>query len=191
MTNLRSNCHWVTAIAAALLVSIVQPPTRTAAGTYTVFDVPGSTRTYCSDVSGANVVGGYSDSAGVRHGYLYDGSTYRTLDPTGSTSTSTRSVFGNRVAGSYTDSAGKWHGFLYDGAGYRTLEVGNLGTQAVGVSADKVVGYYQGTGADQYHGFVYDGSTYTTLDPPGSTSTTVRIWPEITSRFQPDSGMAR
>jgi hypothetical protein len=82
-------------------------------GVFTTFDPPGATSSTASSVnpSGA-IVGAYTDSAGVGHGYLYNG-TFTTIDFPGATFTF---AGGNNpkgdIVGEYNDTAGVGHSFL-------------------------------------------------------------------------------
>src|SRR5216110_212431 len=49
--------------------------------TYSTLDYPSTTSgTAAYGISGNNIVGFYTDSSAVNHGFLYNGSTYTTLD---------------------------------------------------------------------------------------------------------------
>jgi hypothetical protein len=67
-------------------------------------------------ISGANIVGYYTDQSSHTHGFIYDGSTWTTIDePLAHGTTYPLGVSGNRVVGYFNGSDGRDHGFLYDG----------------------------------------------------------------------------
>jgi hypothetical protein len=83
-------------------------------GAFTSFDPPGAVSSTASTVnpSGA-VVGAYTDSGGVTHGYLLDHGTFTTIDFPGAIFTF---AGGNNaegdIVGEYNDTAGVGHSFL-------------------------------------------------------------------------------
>jgi len=83
-------------------------------GAFSPLEVPGATQTAAWDVSPSGlVVGLYRDSAGVFHGFHYDGQTFARVDVPGATATR---VFGvnahGDVVGAFVDAGGRTHGFL-------------------------------------------------------------------------------
>lgn len=104
-----------------------------ASGVYTSFDPPGSTTTNPSEPTGTipsridaagDVTGNYTDSSGVRHGFVRTASgAITSFDVPGAGVNSGSFVNGtaplsidpggNYVAGVYTDSSGVGHGFIY------------------------------------------------------------------------------
>ena len=64
-------------------------------------------------VSGSNVVGAYTDSNGISHSFLYDGSTYTTLnDPLALNGTTVTGIDGNTIVGHYGDANFEGHGVI-------------------------------------------------------------------------------
>ena len=136
----------------------------------TVTDPLGSNGTFAYGVSGSNVVGYYTDSAGYDHGFLYNGSTYTTIDePLSVGGTYVYGISGNEFVGYYYGSSGQ-HGFLFNGSTYTNIDdpLASYGNVATGVSGNNIVGTYDGppNTDDRMHGFLYNGSTYTTIDDP-------------------------
>jgi hypothetical protein len=127
--------------------------------------------TFALGISGNKIVGYYTDSSSVSHGFLYNGSTYTTLDDPlatpGLAGTFATGISGGNIVGSYGSSTGL-HGFIYNGSSYTTLDVpfaGTHGTSPSGISGGKIVGGYTDS-VGNGHAFLYNGSTYTNIDPP-------------------------
>ncbi len=83
-------------------------------GEFTPLFVPGSTLTRALDISPAGeIIGNYTNSAGVFHGFVLGDAGYVSLDVPGATTTR---VFGinpqSDVVGIYVSTDGKAHGFL-------------------------------------------------------------------------------
>jgi hypothetical protein len=139
-----------------------------AGGTTVAFEVNG---TQAYGISGNNVVGTYTDSSNVLHGFLFNGSSYQTIDdPQGVGGTVATGVFGNTIVGYYMDASSYRHGFIYNGSSFTTLNApqaaaSGTGTQIWGISGNIIVGSYEDAyGA--YYGFVNYGSTYLSLRDP-------------------------
>lgn len=172
-------------------------------GTYTSFDPPGSTTSTGSgggmsgtgvtgiDTAG-DVVGGYTDSNLVRHGYIRSAAgAITTFDVPGANTTSASGSLGgtypigidpggNYLVGIYADSNGLDHGFAYlqplTGSGtFTSITAPNAGTTATppvsgtgaaGVNASgEVVGGYLDSN-DVGHGFVVTLAAQTTVATP-------------------------
>lgn len=129
-----------------------------------------SAGTSISGISGSTVVGSYGDSAGISHGFVYNGSSFQTVDDPlglGGLGTWACGISGNNIVGWYLDSSFHPHGFLYDGFDYQTLNCpwAPDHTQAFGIDGTNIVGSAGGKG------FLYDGTSFTSFDgPPGSGS---------------------
>jgi probable HAF family extracellular repeat protein len=83
-------------------------------GRFSALEVPGSVSTAAWDVNPSSViVGNFADSAGVVHGFQYDGQAFGRVDVTGARATR---VFGinahGDMVGAFVDAAGRTHGFL-------------------------------------------------------------------------------
>jgi len=126
-------------------------------GTFTSFDPPGAVSSTASTVnpSGA-VVGAYTDSGGVTHGYLLDHGTFTTIDFPGATYT-----FGGGnnpegdIIGAYRDSGGVFHAFLLSKGVFTSFDFpGAALTDAAGINPSGIiVGVYLDS-ANVAHGFI-------------------------------------
>ena len=128
------------------------------AGVFTGFDPPGAvggSSASCVNPSGV-IVGDFTDSAGVSHGYALENGTFTTIDFPGSTSTS---VGGNNpegdIVGLYFDSAGVGHGYLLSKGNFTSFDFpGAIFTTAGGINpGGTIVGFYLDS-TDGLHGFV-------------------------------------
>ncbi len=167
---------------------------RSAAGNYTSFDAPGATTNtgkggglsgtlpLSIDAAG-DVAGSYTDSSGVRHGFILPaGSTAATsFDAPGASTTSQKGTIGGTMAasidptgsyisGGYTDSSELYHAFVYylpltSAASFTTFSAPNAatsltafnltGTGSFGVNASgTAVGFYVDSN-EVLHGFQY------------------------------------
>src|SRR3954467_2427082 len=78
---------------------------QTLAITYTTLDYPGSRSTLANGIDGNNIVGAYSDSSDIFHGFLYTSTTYTTLDdPLATNGTVARGISGGNIVGFYYNS---------------------------------------------------------------------------------------
>lgn len=127
-------------------------------GDYTFFDPPGAISSTASTVnpSGA-VVGSYTDSGGVIHGYLLKNGTYTTIDFPGATLTF---AGGNNpegeVVGEYNDTSGVGHSFLLSKGVFTSFDPpGTVGfSDAAGINpSGTIVGiYFDSAGVE--HGYI-------------------------------------
>jgi probable HAF family extracellular repeat protein len=136
---------------------------------------PGNTQAYGINNAG-QIVGQYTDSNRLRHGFLYSGGSYTTLDdPLATNGTFARGINNaGQIVGQYIDGRGE-HGFLYSGGVYTTLDDPlaasgtspfGAGTYARGINdAGQIVGLYVDSGG-RTHGFLYSGGEYLTIDDP-------------------------
>jgi hypothetical protein len=124
-------------------------------------------------VSGNKVVGGYYDTNGIVHGFVFDGSTYKTLDdPSANKTTIFQGTLalgfsGNKIFGQYNNPGG-FGAFFYDGTSFSdfTHPAAGFGrTHVTGAFGNEIVGYYSPDGITD-HGFLYNGSSFKTLDDP-------------------------
>jgi len=119
------------------------------AGTWTTLDYPGASNTTVNGISGSSIVGGYYDSSGNGHGFLYNGTTWTTLDYPGAFATEAYGINISRIVGLHG------LGFLYDGTTWTTLDYpGASNTYANGISGSKIVGSYEDTNF-RLHGFFF------------------------------------
>lgn len=116
-------------------------------------------------ISGTTLVGFYSDTNRLAHGFIYDGVTWRTVDHPSGSNTTLSAISGTNITGSYSLSTNA-QAFIYNGTDFTALNFpGAPKTSAAGISGSSVVGEYSIDGTSS-HGFLFDGSTYTTLDYP-------------------------
>jgi hypothetical protein len=141
-----------------------------ARGAFTTLDYPGAISTSAVGVSGGTVLGQYTDAAGAKHGFLYNGSTWSTLDNPYASGADTLflGISGKTVVGTYFIGLGSGYGFRYDGTSFQKWNCPlGYSTWACGVSGSRIVGTVN---YDSPHawGFLYDGATYTPFSYPGS-----------------------
>jgi probable HAF family extracellular repeat protein len=114
------------------------------------------------------IVGDFTDSKGVDHGFIYKHGSFTTLDdPHGVNGTVLQGINANdKIVGDYFDSNSVEHGFVYKHGAFKTLDdpLGTNGTVALGVSENgRVVGYYI-DGSSNDHGFLYSHGQFKTID---------------------------
>ena len=81
----------------AVVLALMLTPSNTFAFTFTTIDVPGATATSANRINAVGqIVGGYTDAAGVGHGFLLDNGEFTTIDVPGATGTG---AFGINAAG--------------------------------------------------------------------------------------------
>jgi len=179
MTNYKSVlCVLVLVLVYAFVASAAGGPPLTFK--FKQVNIPGSTSTGPGGINNAGVsVGSYLDSAGVQHGYIFEGKKLTTLDDpnamAGTTSASGLNPNGTiSVVGTYVSSAtGGSVGFLYKNGKYKDITgpSSSRGTVAAGINdAGAMVGFYEDS-SSVVHGFLLKGQKYTTLDYPGAAST--------------------
>jgi hypothetical protein len=126
-------------------------------GDYTFFNPPGAISSTASTVnpSGA-VVGAYTDSGGVTHGYLYNG-TFTTIDFPGATLTF---AGGNNpkgdIVGEYNDTSGVGHSFLLSKGEFTSFDPpGTVGfSDAAGINpGGTIVGLFFDASGNE-HGYI-------------------------------------
>jgi uncharacterized membrane protein len=127
-------------------------------GDYTFFNPPGAISSTASTVnpSGA-VVGAYTDSAGVGHGYLLINGKYTTIDFPGATSTFAGGGNPqNDIVGEYNDTAGVGHSFLWSKGDFTSFDPpGTVGfSEAAGINPSGVIVglFFDSLGNE--HGFI-------------------------------------
>jgi len=129
---------------------------------------PGQNATGVNDLG--QIVGIYSDSSGVEHGYELNGAKFTTLDVPFAGATGTYSLAINdsgEVVGCWTDSDGNDHGFTLLAGAYTSFDYpGGPQTCAYGVNnAGDIVGEFA------YGSFLLSGGTYSPLAFPGAVLT--------------------
>lgn len=83
-------------------------------GRFSPLEVPGSSSTALWDINPSKVmVGVYTDTAGVVHGFQYDGQVFGRVDVAGARVTRVFGInAGGDMVGAFVDAAGRTHGFL-------------------------------------------------------------------------------
>ena len=126
-------------------------------GDYTFFDPPGAISSTASTVSPSGaVVGAYTDSGGVTHGYLLKNGNYTTIAFPGATFT-----FGgggnpeNDVVGEYNDTAGVGHGFLWSKGTYTSFDPpGAIFSAGAGINPGGIIVGVYFDSANVEHGYI-------------------------------------
>jgi hypothetical protein len=126
-------------------------------GVFTSFDPPGAISSNASAVNpSGEVVGAYTDNAGIGHGYIFDHGTFTTIDFPGATFTFIGG--GNAegdVVGEYNDAAGVGHSFLRSKGIFTSFDPpGATFSLATGINpAGIIVGaYFDSVGVE--HGYI-------------------------------------
>jgi uncharacterized membrane protein len=179
MKNFKSKACMLGFVLAFIVVAAtaaVDPPLTF---TFKAFNVPGATATNSGGINNTGViVGQYTDSALVGHGFILKGKKLTTLDDpkgtSGSTGASNLALNGAiAVVGTYVSAtSGGSVGFLYKGGKYTDIPgpKGSLGSTANAINDNgDIVGAYFDSAAVQ-HAYVLKGKKYTTIDPPGSST---------------------
>jgi hypothetical protein len=113
------------------------------------------------------VVGDYTNSQGITHGFIYNGSTLANFDdPLGALGSSATGISGSTIVGNFSSATNEIHGYIYNGGNFATFDAPIAGSSLTGINGiygTTVVGQYSGSGV---HGFIFDGTTFTTLDDP-------------------------
>lgn len=152
----------------------IQGFVRSADGDFTLFVVPNSSATFPWAINSAGqIVGYYTDSAGVDHGFLRqpDGS-LTTLDVPGAALTLAYLINAEGlIGGYYRDLAGVYHGFIWRQTGtFITFDPPNsIETVPEGIDSKGRVGGTYYDPAHNLHGFLrrQDG-TFFTIDVPNA-----------------------
>src|SRR5262249_46346638 len=137
-------------IVSGLLLSLT--PQASADFLFTTIDVPGSRSTVAAGINASGqIVGQYSDAAGVLHGFLLHGGSYYLLDVPAAHETVANGINATgQIVGAYGNLvfAGPYHGFVYGGSSYTSLDApGSSRTEPLGINASsQIVGFYYGPG---------------------------------------------
>lgn len=177
---MRIDVHkWKAVWAAVLLSVLVAPAAAEAQYTYTKIMYPGSTWTEASGINDqGQVVGTYTDTAGIAHGFVYHNGTYTTVDYPGMAH---NYAFGINDAGHIVGSfspvmpRGPYHASLRDDFHVWT-EYDFPGNETDGRainSAGHIVGIYNAGYGTPDHGFLKIGDAYTSIDYPNASLTYV------------------
>jgi probable HAF family extracellular repeat protein len=145
---------------------------------YSAVSFPGSSDQGADGVNDlGQIVGTYDDSAGVQHGYEFNGGTFTTIDVpfSGATATGPTQINNSgEIVGVWIDSSNVEHGFSLIGGVYTSFDYpGATNTDASCVNNEgDIVGAYQDSSGN-YHGFLLSGGTYTSINVPGALETVV------------------
>jgi hypothetical protein len=160
--------------------------TVTKKGVFTSFDPPGSTGTSPNFIDPQGViVGSYTDSSGVLHGFILSGGTYKTVDFPGAAGTTLSSINpSGEISGGYCATtalcaSSSFHSFVVSKEGVFTSfdppgAVSGSETSVV-IPSGAVVGDYStsgtGTCLAECQGYLLYHGEYATINYPGSTFT--------------------
>jgi hypothetical protein len=140
---------------------------------YSTLAFPGASSTTANGINNGNVVvGAYTGSSNLSHGYIYSGGNYTAVDYPGSSQTAVLGINDNNdIVGWYLLPGGaNNHGFMRHNGVFSTIDFPNsMGTTATGVNkAGTIVGSYGMIvgGAFTVNGFVYQNGAFTTLNAP-------------------------
>jgi hypothetical protein len=156
-------------------VSMIVAP-MALADTYVSIDFPGALSTDVSGISASgDVVGTYTDSSNVVHGFRLHRGTLSTIDYPGAVSTSVVSVDSSgEMAGFFLDTMNQYHGFVLSGGRYFVQDYpgATTGTFTLGIGANgTLVGEFKVGQTFGQLGFAWilRHGRYDQLIPPGST----------------------
>ena len=173
-----------TALSAVLIGAAAQ-----AADTFVSIDAPGATATRAMSINtdGA-VVGDFTDSASMQHGFLLRGGTFTTIDYPGAAKTQAKGINsqGDIVGIRIDDNSGApsaTHGFLLQNGHFTALDYpGKLGLIPQRINdAGQIVGCnHDNDLMASMHGFLYSNGAWSQLDTQAS----------MTNAWLPDAGIA-
>lgn len=175
MTAIRWNAR-TGFVVVALLLAV--PRVAAAQYTFTKIMYPGSTWTEAAGVNDSGqVVGTYTDTAGIAHGFLYANGIYTQMDFPG---TAHNYAFGinnqGKIVGSFSPvmPRGPYHASLYDDGVWSEYDFPGNETDGRAInSAGDIVGIYNAGYGTPDHGFLKVGETYTSIDYPNAQLTYV------------------
>src|SRR5262245_58323137 len=102
-------CH-KTLIATLLMLALQLAALSSGAFAQRALDVPGAVGTVAAGINaaGTSIVGGYVDTSGTNHGFLWQGGTFTPLDVPGAVGTVAAGInaAGTSIVGWYTDTSG-------------------------------------------------------------------------------------
>jgi len=174
-----------------------------AKGKFTTISPSGATSTQANGINDKGaVVGSYTDSAGVQHGFVLNGATYTTLDPPGAGTSlvAAWSINNAGVIGIYAlNSAGT--GYISfttkdKGKTYKSFAYSKAGTVGTAIHAVSNMGDIDGTyfdSASTAHGVLFHkGKYYSFSDPKagsiGTRADGLNIKLQIVGRYSPADG---
>ncbi len=144
-------------------------------GVYQMLAVPNAVASFATGINtSGQIVGAYTDSSSVAHGYLDIAGTFTNIDYPSSTGTEPLEINDSgMIVGSYADATSAIHGYLDNAGTFSSFDYpGATATYATGInSSGEIVGYWQDSSYNVY-GFIYNGSVFTSLNVPLGTGTT-------------------
>ncbi len=174
-------------LAVSLVLGTTTRKARAAGPTFTTIDFPGGFVTAAVDINGmSQIVGRYTDTTGIVHGFLLSGVTFTSITvPPGALWTRALGInSGGDIVGDYslTDARGdkNVHGFLLHGGNFSSFDFpGAAATVAEGIDTNgDIVGFYTSndgtntsTGSNNRHGFLLSNGAFSSIDFPGAAST--------------------
>ena len=165
--------------------AITSPPAQATLApgpTFTTIDFPGGFVTLATDINKTGqIVGRYTDVAGIVHGFLLSNGAFSSVTFTSAVWTRVAAINrGGSMVGDYSlTSPGKdAHGFLLQGGNYISFDFPGAGsTRAQGIDANgDIVGFYTDNATDNTnnrHGFLLSGGAFAAIDFPGAGSSEV------------------
>jgi hypothetical protein len=147
----------------------------------TTIDPPGATLTNAWGINDAGeIVGAYTDSGGVYHGFTLVNNTYTTFSaPNGAVLTEFTGINNNGVmVGIFDDSSAVEHGFALVGS--RFIQIDDPMANGVVTATDRVndhneyVGLWATNTAGPFSGYHAKNNVFTTITFPGSFETRTR-----------------
>jgi hypothetical protein len=162
----------------ALFNSFVSTQSSKKPRSFVSFGYPSASATMANGVNDSSeVVGSFTDSSGLVHGFTYKSQKFASMDYPDGVSTVANAINNSaEVVGYYEDSTGGLHGFTSVKGNMTSIDFPTSvgATEATGVNnSGVVVGIYgQFTGGmPQAQGFVLSKGTYSTIDYPGAMGT--------------------
>jgi|SRR5579863_6280296 len=134
----------------------------------------GAVGTFGSAVNDTGAVVGYfTDSAGLTHGFLLKGKKYTTLDVPGATATYATGINkSGKIVLYWLSSSGAYESSLYNGKTYKTINVtGASSSYALDLNAAGDVCYEWQDSGNVIHGALLHAGKYYKFDYPKSTAT--------------------
>jgi probable HAF family extracellular repeat protein len=146
--------------------------------TYTKIMYPGSTWTEASGINGlGQVVGTYTDTAGVAHGFLYQAGVYTTVDYPGTAHNYALGINNDgHIVGSFSliMPRGPYHASLRANGVWSEYDFPGNETDGRAINAaGDIAGIYNAGYGTPDHGFLKVGDSYTSIDYPGAALTYV------------------
>jgi probable HAF family extracellular repeat protein len=141
---------------------------------FSSFDFPGAVNTQATGITpSGSIVGRYTSTDGIQHGFLFSDGKFRSIDFPNATSTDVTWINPRgQIVGDYFDTFGNQHGFLLNNGVFATIDFPNAqGTAAFGIGAtEDIIGIY-GDSVGTLHGFLLSRGKFSTIDFPGATGT--------------------